>query len=58
MSELMQQEPIFLDDGRELHRVSVRSHHFEVTTAEADFNPEKKTLFATKLWEGAKVSER
>jgi hypothetical protein len=45
----------FLEDGREIHQVDILSHHFVVTTAEEDFNPEKKTLFATKLWEGAKV---
>lgn len=35
--------------------VEVGGRTFVLTTAEDDFNPEKKTLFATFIWNGAKV---
>ena len=45
------------DDDRQHHSVEVLGHTFELTTAEDDFNPEKKTLFATHVWEGSKVNK-
>ncbi len=43
------------DDDRESHHVEINGISIELTTSENDFNSEKKTLFATKVWEGAKV---
>jgi predicted nicotinamide N-methyase len=42
------------DEDDEIHTETIGNFQFRVKIAEAEWNDEKKTLFATMLWNGAK----
>lgn len=43
------------DSQEERETISIGPHLFHVFTAEDDFNKERKTLFATYIWNGSKT---
>jgi predicted nicotinamide N-methyase len=45
-------------EEEDIIRLDISDHNFLLSTAAEEYNFEKKTLFATVIWEGSKVLSR